>query len=171
MITIKDFMEVVDYRITEGSDYLWKCFGPNVHSLDCWNGSHEGFSVGIVFDTKNTTVYKFEAHDYSKQNSYRWVHPDWREIYENEAKSRGVNHHQAYDDINYVDLDDHSDIREKAACIVAGIDYDERIKVPLDLPESLINKLFRIAHEQDITLNELVENIIKEEIAFRNHDL
>jgi hypothetical protein len=171
MITIKDFMETVDYRITEGSDFGWKCFGPNTYCLDCWNGDHNGFSIGIVFDTKTQTVYKFEAHDYSKENSYRWVHPDWREIYKNEAKNRGVNHLQAYDDVNYVELEDHTDIREKAACIVAGIDYDERVKVPLDLPESLINKLFRIAHEKDITLNELVENIIKDEIAFRTKDL
>jgi hypothetical protein len=167
MITIKDFMEVVDYRITEGSDYLWKCFGPNVHSLDCWNGDHEGFSVGIVFDTKTTTVYKFEAHDYSKQNSYRWVHPDWREIYENEAKNRGVDNTQAYDDVTYIDIDLAEDILEKASCIVAGIDYDERIRVPLDLPDSILNKLFRLAHEQDITLNELVENILREELKIK----
>jgi hypothetical protein len=124
-----------------------------------------------VFDTKTQTVYKFEAHDYSKENSYRWVHPDWREIYEKEALNRGVDHRQAYDDVNYIELDDDTDIREKAACIVAGIDYDERVKVPLDLPESLINKLFRMAHEQDITLNELVEKIITEEINLRKHDL
>jgi hypothetical protein len=167
MITIKDFMEVVDYRITEGSDYLWKCFGPNVHSLDCWNGDHEGFSVGIVFDTKTTTVYKFEAHDYSKQNSYRWVHPDWREIYENEAKNRGVDNTQAYDDVTYIDIDLAEDILEKASCIVAGIDYDERIRVPLDLPDSVLNKLFRLAHEQDITLNEYVENILKAELNLK----
>lgn len=164
MITIKDFMECVDYRITEGSDYLWQCFGPNAHSLDCWNGDYNGFSVGIVFDTKNTTVYKFEAHDYSKQNSYRWVHPDWREIYQNESKNRGVDHKEAYDDVKYIDIDLAEDILEKATHIVMGIDYDERVQVPLDLPDSVLNKLFRIAHEKDITLNELIENILREEL-------
>lgn len=171
MITIKDFMETVDYRITEGSEFGWQCFGPNTHCLDCWNGDYEGFSIGIVFDTKNTTVYKFEAHDYSKGNSYRWVHPDWKEIYEKEAKNRGVDNSQAYDDVKYIDVDLAEDILEKASCIVAGIDYDERIKVPLDLPESLINKLFRIAHDRDITLNELVEDILKEEIALHKAGL
>ena len=164
MITIKDFMECVDYRITEGSEYLWKCFGPNAHSLDCWNGDFEGFSIGIVFDTKNTTVYKFEAHDYNKQNSYRWIHPNYREAHNNESKSRGVDIKEAYDDVNFIDIDVADDIIEKATHIVMGIDYDERVQVPLDLPESLMNKLFRIAHDQDITLNELVENILKEEL-------
>jgi hypothetical protein len=167
MITIKDFMECVDYRITEGSEYLWQCFGPNAHSLDCWNGEHDGFSIGIVFDTKKTTVYKFEAHDYSKQNSYRWIHPDWKEIHNNEAKNKNVDIKQAYDDINFIDIDVAEDILEKATHIVMGIDYDERVQVPLDLPETLMNKLFRMAHEQDITLNELVENILREELNIR----
>lgn len=164
MITIKDFMETVDYRITEGSDFGWQCFGPNSHCLDCWNGSHEGFSIGIVFDTKNTTVYKFEAHDYARENSYRWVHPDWKEIYSNEAKNRGVDHSQSWDDVKFIDVDLSEDILEKARLIVMGIDYDERIKVPLDLPDSLLNKLFRLAHEQDVTLNEYIETILKAEI-------
>jgi hypothetical protein len=164
MITIKDFMECVDYRITEGSDYLWKCFGPNAHSLDCWNGDHNGFSIGIVFDTKTTTVYKFEAHDYAKENSYRWIHPEFREAHDNESKTRGVNLKEAYDHVNFVDIDLADDIIEKATHIVMGIDYDERVQVPLDLPDNLLNKLFRIAHEKDITLNELVENILREEL-------
>lgn len=171
MITIKDFMETIDYRITEGSDFLWQCFGPNAYCLDSWNGEQDGHSIGLTFDTKTQTVYKLEAHDYSKNNSYRWVHPDWREIHENEAKNRGVDHTQAWDYVKYIDLDLPEDILEKAQAIVNGTDYDERVKVPLDLPESLINKLFRIAHEQDITLNELIENIIKEEINFRKAGL
>lgn len=164
MITIKDFMECVDYRITEGSDYLWQCFGPNAHSLDCWNGEYDGFSIGIVFDTKTTTVYKFEAHDYSKQNSYRWVHPDWKEAYFAESKNRGVDIKEAYDDVNYVDIDLTDDILQKATHIVMGIDYDTRVQVPLDLPDNLLNKLFRLAHEEDLTLNEYVEKILKTEL-------
>ena len=167
MITIKDFMEVVDYRITEGSDFLWQCFGPNVYCLDSWNGDHDGHSIGITFDTKNQTVYKFEAHDYSRNNSYRWIHPDWKEIAANEAKIRGVDHSEAWDEVKYTDLDIVEDMLEKARAIVAGVDYDTRVQVPLELPDSLLNKLFRIAHDQDITLNELVENILKEELNIK----
>jgi hypothetical protein len=122
MITIKDFMEVVDYRITEGSDFLWQCFGPNVYCLDSWNGDHDGHSIGITFDTKNQTVYKFEAHDYSRNNSYRWTHPDWKEIAANEAKIRGVDHSEAWDEVKYTDLDIVEDMLEKARAIVNGVD-------------------------------------------------
>ena len=167
MITIKDFMETVDYRITEGSDFGWRCFGPNTYCLDSWNGEQDGYSVGIIFDTKNQTVYKFEAHDYSKENSYRWVHPDWREIYNNDAKNRGVDNKQAYDDVNFIDLEVAEDMLEKVRAIVNGEDYDTRIQVPLDLPDSLLNKLFRLAHEQDVTLNEYIETILKAELNIK----
>ena len=56
---------------------------------------------------------------------------------------------------------------EKAAAIVNGEDYDTRVQVPLDLPDSLLNKLFRLAHEQDVTLNEYIETILKTELNIK----
>ena len=55
MITLKRWMELVNYRITEGSDYGWSCYGNNAYSLSFWNGIHGdgGFSSNIIFDTKN----------------------------------------------------------------------------------------------------------------------
>ena len=41
MITLKEWMELVDYRITEGSDYCWSCYGPDAYSLDSWNGDQD----------------------------------------------------------------------------------------------------------------------------------
>jgi len=54
MITMKEWMELVGYKITEGSDYLWSCYGPNAYQLSSWNGIHGagGYSFNIVFSTK-----------------------------------------------------------------------------------------------------------------------
>lgn len=168
-ITIKDYMEVVGYRITEGSEFLWKCFGLNSYSLDCWNGDHNGYSVGIVFDNKNGTVYKFEAHDYAKEKSYRWVHPQWVDQYATESKNRGIDHKQAWDHVQFIDLDHADDILEKATAIVNGEEYDERVMIELDLPQDLLLQLYQLAHQQDITLNQLVEKIIRSEIENRKN--
>jgi hypothetical protein len=56
MITMKEWMELVDYKITEGSDYTWSCYGPNAYTLDSWNGVHGagGYSFSIVFSTKSS---------------------------------------------------------------------------------------------------------------------
>jgi hypothetical protein len=164
MITIKDFMEVVDYRITEGSQYMWKCYGTNAYRLDSWNGSHDGHSVSIVFDTRTQAVYEVSAYDYRNNRAYRLINPDYKLVHADEANSRDVDINQAWDDVNYTDLDIAEDFLEKAEAIVNGVDYDERIKVPLDLPDSLLNKLFRLAHEQDVTLNEYIETILKAEL-------
>ena len=72
---LKDWMEIVEYRITEGSDYGWQCYGPNVHMLDSWNGEQDGHSFSVIFDTKNQTVYEVQAHDYTNQRAYRWINP------------------------------------------------------------------------------------------------
>ena len=78
---IKDFMEVVNYRITEGDTFGWTCFGENAFNLSSWNGDHDGWSFNIVFDTHDQTVYSVEACDYKRKRAYRYLNPDHRETY------------------------------------------------------------------------------------------
>jgi hypothetical protein len=164
MITVKDFMEVVNYRITEGGDYGWQCYGPNAYRLDSWNQDQDGHSVSIVFDTQTQTVCEVTAYDYSRERAYRLINPDYREAHANEAVYRGVEANEAWDEVNYVDLETAEDFLDKASAIVADQDYDTRVEVPLELDEATLFGLMRMAHEQDITLNQLVENIVRAEI-------
>jgi len=164
MITIKDFMEVVDYRITEGSDYGWTCFGPNSYSLSSWNGDYDGWSFNIVFDTKTQEVYAVEAHDYLRKRAYRVINPDRKAEHDREAAERDVNNKEAWDGVDYADLDTDEDWLEKAQAIAAGEDYDTRVIVPLTMPDDVTFQLMKMAHEQDITFNELLEKILVEEI-------
>jgi len=39
---------------------------------------------------------------------------------------------------------------------------DNRVTIGLDLEQDLLYQLMLMAHEQDITLNQLVENILRE---------
>ena len=169
MITLKEWMEVVDYRITEGSQYMWKCYGSDAYRLDSWNGDHDGHSVSIVFDTKTQEFYEVSVYDYKNQRAYRLINPNYKFAHDDEASSRGVDLNQAWDDVNYTDLDIAEDFLEKAEAIVNGQPYDERVMIELDLPENLMLKLYELAHKQDITLNQLVENIIKFEIENRKN--
>jgi hypothetical protein len=80
MITLKEWMELVDYRITEGSDYGWQCYGHDVHMMDSWNGEQDGHSFTVVFDTKTQTVYEVQAHDYVRNRAYRLINPDFIQV-------------------------------------------------------------------------------------------
>jgi hypothetical protein len=70
----------------------------------------------------------------------------------------------ACDDLSFIDLEVADDMLEKAVAMVAGEEYDTRIKIPLDLPEDKIFQLMMLAHERDITFNELVTEALQEAI-------
>ncbi len=165
MITLKEWMEVVDYRITEGDVYQWQSYGPNAYCLSSWNGDYEGYSFSVYFDTKDQTVYEVQAHDYGNHRAYRLINLDYKAANAQEAKDREVNNDQAWDDVNYVDLEVDDDFIQKCLAIKAGEDYDTRVSVPLDVPDDVLFDLMKLAHEKDITLNELVEDILEDAIA------
>jgi hypothetical protein len=161
MITLKDFMETVDYRVTEGSQYMWQCYGEHAYRLDYWNQEQDGHSVSIIFDTRSHEVYEASAYDYTRERAYRLINPDYRAQHDEEAKHRGVMENQAWDDVDYVNLETDDDFLDKAMCIVQGLDYDTRVEVPLTLDDDKLFDLMRMAHQQDLTLNQLVEDILR----------
>ena len=165
MITMKEWMELIGYRITEGSDYMWSCYGSDAHALDSWNGEQDGHSFTVIFDTKDQTVYEVQAHDYVHNRAYRMINPDFQKKYKKEAKHRDIDKNNAWDDVNYIDLEVDDDFIQKCLAIQAGEDYDTKVSVPLELEDDKMFELMRMAHEQDITLNQLVENILRNMIA------
>ena len=53
MITMKEWMELVDYKITEGDSYGWSCYGPNSYQLSSWNG--------VQCTLKKLLIQKYES--------------------------------------------------------------------------------------------------------------
>ena len=168
MLTIKDFMETVNYRITEGSDYMWNCFGYNAYRLDSWNGDQDGHTISIVFDTRTQEVYEVEAFDYKRNRAYRMINPAYRAVFDEEVESRDVaDEAWEMDDgtpVKFVDLEVADDFLEKARALVAGEDYDTNVLVPLNLEKDQLFDLMLMAHERNITLNQLVEEVLRVEI-------
>jgi hypothetical protein len=160
MLTVKEWMELVDFRITEGSDYCWRCFGDNPYSLSSWNGDHDGWSFNIVFDTKTQVVYTMEVCDYARSRAYRMINPDYKFAHDQEAKQHNVSAKEAWDECDFVDLEEDDDFIQKALAIRDGVDYDTRVSVPLTVPDDVLFELMKKAHEQDITLNQLVEDVL-----------
>ena len=151
MLTLKEWIELVDYKITEGSDYFTNI--PGLYSLSAWNGEQDGSSFFIAFDPKdNQRVYVVEACDYANKRAYRLKDPAI------------VLDTEAWDIVDFVDLETDDDFIQKALAIKAGEDYDTRVSVPLDLEDDLLFELMKKAHERDITLNQMVEEILREVI-------
>ena len=163
---MKEFMELVDYKITEGGDYGWQCFGPNSYQLSHWNGVHGkgGWSANIVFSTRSQKVYTVEVCDYTNDRAYRIINPDYVKKYNKESKDRGELGNQAWDGVDYIDLEVDDDFIQKFLAIKSGEDYDTRVQVPVDFSDEDLFKYMKLAHERDITFNELVTQALTEAI-------
>jgi hypothetical protein len=169
MLTVKEWMEVVDYKITEGSDYTWDCFGNNAYSLDSWNGDFDGHSFCITFDTKTQEVYQVEAHDFRNGRAYRMINPIYASAHAKETANRGVTD-EAWEDVNYVDLEADDDFMQKSLAIAAGEDYDTRVSVPIDFSDEELLKYMKLAHERDMTFNQFIEEALRSAIEDYKRD-
>jgi hypothetical protein len=167
MITMKEWMELVDYKITEGSEYGWQCYGPNAYCLDSWNGVHGagGYSFSIVFSTKTQKVYEVSVCDYTNDRAYRMIVENKREKHRNESEDRGVNLNEAWDSVDYVDLDVDDDFIQKCLAIQANEPYDTRVQIEVDFSDEDLLQYMKLAHERDMTFNELVEEALRYAIA------
>ena len=159
-MNLKDFFEAVNYQITEGSEYYWKCFGPTAYMLE----SHvlEKYSASILFDTQTQMVYQVELADYQNDLAYLWTSPYFRQSYIDEAKTRDVDPMQAWEEVNFTEIEVEDEMLEKIRAVVNNEPYDKRVKIPIDLDDATLYQLMTMAHEQDITLNQLVNNILRE---------
>jgi hypothetical protein len=164
----------IDFKITGGSDYGWDCFGPNARYMDSESETLNEYGVHAVFDTMDQKVYCIEAWDYPNDRAYRWIDPAYVKAHAKACAKHNVDLYSACDTMNFTDLDVEADILEKAKAIVLQETYDERVQVQVDMSDSDMLKYMKLAHEMDITFNELVEQALKEAIDLaeeskRNH--
>lgn len=150
MITLKEWVELVDYKITEGSEFY--NYAPNMFTLTSWNGNQDGYSTNIVFDVIDQTVYAVEMCDYKNNRAYRLKLPEM-------ALDK-----KAWDGVNFIDLETDEDFLAKARAIIAGEEYDERVVIPLELDDDILYTLMKKAHERDMTFNDFMNEVLMIEI-------
>ena len=165
MLTLPEFFELIEHRITGGSEFRWQCYGSQAYVIDSVGANH---SFSVVFDRDDQVVYEVNVCDYVNDRAYRMIDPDFKSGHDSEASDRGVPANQAWDNVCYVDLDVADDFIQKGLAIRDGKPYDTRVQLDLDLDDDLLFGLMKLAHDRDITLNQLVEQILREAIA--KHD-
>jgi hypothetical protein len=165
MLSIKEWMELADHKLTESSDYGWACYGPDAYQVSSWNGIHGagGYSFNIVFSTRTQKVYEVEVCDYTRDRAYRLIAEDQRENHRREAEAHsylGIGLNTAWDDVDFVDLESDEDFLQKARAIKSGEDYDTRIDILVDFSDKKLLQYMKVAHNRDITFNQLVEQAL-----------
>ena len=166
-ITLKEFMQAIDYQITDSSPFGWQCYGRSAVYFD---SEAEDHTVNAVFDLENQTLCEMSAFDYGRKRAYRFFNGDYQTRYTSEAESRGVDPDEAWEGVKFVNLEVAKDMLEKTKAIVEGRDYDTRISVEIDLEDSELFSLMKLAHQQDMTFNQYVENLIQTQLDLYDQD-
>jgi predicted HicB family RNase H-like nuclease len=74
---------------------------------------------------------------------------------------RKCDEREAWEDVNYVDLEVDEDFLEKMTAIMLEQEYDTMVSIPLDLGKEELHTLMLMAHEKNITLNEMVAEVLQ----------
>ena len=152
--TVKQFLELIEYKTTEGDTYHDEALGDSLYAISYWNGLHDtgGHSFDCIYNTKTLEVVQLEAHDFSRKISYRW-NPEYLRA----SRLDTI----AYDGVDFTDLEVVEDFVEKVAAIKTGLEYDTRVSVPVDFTDAEFLKIAKAAHLQDVTVNKFIEQAIR----------
>lgn len=118
----------------------------NFSQIHCDVGSDE---ISVTFDKTNNNVCSIDVTKLVNgvKKDYVWIDPDYNEYFEPEKYQ--------------VQTDTKEDIMNKVLAIVNGTDFDESVVLSVELPKDVIYSLMKEAHEKDITLNQLVQQIFQ----------
>lgn len=164
---LSEVNQALDHKIVGGSEYQWSAWGNNARFLDY---ESDFAYAGIVFDSVTGTVYQaditFKQEMWSEDHPpYRWLNPDFKDEYISESEQRGIDHTRAWDDVQWIDLERAEDWLDKAADIFVGADWDTRIQVEVAFTDEELFNYMKIAHQRDITFNQLIEDTLRLAIA------
>ena len=169
MLSLSESLALIDHKITNGYNYQWTSFGPDVFGLESYNAEfdmHNGnsnshYHFDLLFDTKTQTVYSVAIHDYKNNRNYRRIHPDYIAAYNKEYQERMGD----VFDIDYIDLEDDEDFVTKTRAIIKGEEYDTNVSIPLKLSDGELARIAVAAHEKNMTLNDYVIELLQQELS------
>jgi hypothetical protein len=147
---IQNFLELIEYRLSSADDYQWKCYGDKVKLMDFENEAGEEIGT-VLFSTQDRQVR--EIYVYNDNEALRWIHPDYREAYEAEAKARKVNAKMFIEGMEFKDIDDEEEMfNEVTSYISPGL-------VRVKLTDEEISILTKMAKDQGTDFQTLINQI------------
>jgi hypothetical protein len=160
---LTDWLLITEGRVTEGSEFGFDCYGDRAYSLSYWNGLHgeAETSTHVVYDRDTFDVFETDVYDGAKNKSYVWRDPSYAGLYNAEIAAKNVDYEPEWPEI---ELETVEDFTEKATAIMNGEEYDDCVSVPLNLDKHEMLALMLLAHERNITLNQLINAALREEL-------
>lgn len=154
MIKFDSVLKCINYNITSVSRFNWDCFGSDAFNFEATN--YLKSTISGTYDISTGEVLHLEAWDQVNNREYRWIHPDYVEVYKAVYAARSLPFNISFDTNKFIDLDVVDDIMEKSIAIFSNKEYDTDVTVTLNLNDDEILVLALAAHRANITLNAYV---------------
>lgn len=99
-----ELLMATNYKVTGGSEYLWKSFGEDARYIDF--GFSEDFPiVSAVFNATTQEVFAVEIFNEENAQAWKFIDPRYQITYNNECKQRGVDPTTCADSIKFKNVD------------------------------------------------------------------
>lgn len=115
-ITLSGIASKLAWRVYEGSEFLWSCYGENCRYIDfkCKDDDWHTWEVSVIFDTATLHIREIVGHgsiwSLTENDPWKWHDPRFREAYLEECQSRKIKPDHAYDDVMYHVVADESEL-------------------------------------------------------------
>lgn len=166
-MNLSEIIKITNFKMNEENiPFLWNCFGKNARILD-FNSNNLSYSVSCVFDSETQKIYEVNICS-SDSKYYRWIDENFIEIVKKEYCDKNIDFKKATDELNWIDLDNTEDVLRKVTQVIENGVCDEYVVINLDLEKDVIFNLSMLAHEKNITLNEMIVEILRKEMNKKN---
>lgn len=157
---LSEIVKAANYKIKEGCEFLWDCYGENSRTLD-FGGDDAESVVSCVFDSGKDIVFQVEI--YSKDGKvYRWVDPEYQETLKNEFQNRGLSYDYAYDDVMWFDLEHTNDVFIKTKQIIETGICDDKVTILLEIQsQEDYDKLQQLSIQKGINIKDVVAEFLE----------
>lgn len=162
---LNNYLDAIKNNITNIETYNWDCYGDNCKIFDSY--IEKRYECNAVVALPSGELRELTFHDFVKSKSYRWIDPDYKDVYNSEASSLGVNPNEAWDDVLYCEVELVEDILEKMTAVNEGREYDPRITIPVNMTNEEFMQIAKAAHQLDITINEFIHRALVEALEYR----
>jgi len=126
---IEQVNNAAGHRISEGSQYMWKCYGNYARFLDYVDIAGQHY-LSAIFDANTQRIYQLEIWVPGQEQAFRWHDPEFRQDYLDEAAERHVEPDRAWDELKFTIVDDPATILEYAQNV--GQLYYDDLPIPED---------------------------------------
>jgi ribonucleotide reductase alpha subunit len=156
---LQDIIIAAQFKISEGSEYQWACYGQNARFLD-FQSEFEDVRAGCIFDSQNQTVY--EAYLYFGEKAYRWLNPEFSEVMYDESFERDIDPRLYLDEFHFSDCEVSEDLIEKITDAFETGTCTNDIIIPLNLTPEQEELFARLPEHTD--LNEFITQALMEKV-------